>query len=186
MTAVTEPATRRRPEVVIRRLDALSARRHLDDLADLLVDSVEGGASVSFVAPLAHYEARDWFAGVLNEMDLGRRVVLAAFLDDRLVGCVQLMLSWQSNATHRAEVQKMLVHRSARRLGVGARLMKQLEVEARALGRTLLILDTETGSDAEHLYAHMGWTKVGVIPDYAMRPDRSGLRPTSLWYRRLD
>jgi GNAT superfamily N-acetyltransferase len=119
-------------------------------------------------------------------MDLGRRVVLAAFLDDRLVGCVQLMLSWQSNATHRAEVQKMLVHRSARRLGVGARLMKQLEVEARALGRTLLILDTETGSDAEHLYAHLGWIKVGVIPDYAMRPDRSGLRPTSLWYRRLD
>jgi GNAT superfamily N-acetyltransferase len=80
----------------------------------------------------------------------------------------------------------MLVHRSARRLGVGARLMKQLEVEARALGRTLLILDTETGSDAEQLYAHMGWIKVGVIPDYAMRPDRSGLRPTSLWYRRLD
>jgi hypothetical protein len=87
--------------VVIRRLDALSARRHLDDLADLLVDSVEGGASVSFVAPLAHYEARDWFAGVLNEMDLGRRVVLAAFLDDRLVGCVQLMLSWQSSTRRR-------------------------------------------------------------------------------------
>jgi len=186
VTAVPEPAAGRRPEVVIRRLDALSARRHLDDLADLLVDSVEGGASVSFVAPLAHYEARDWFAGVLNEMDLGRRVVLAAFLDERLVGCVQLVPSWQSNATHRAEVQKMLVHRSARRLGVGARLMKQLEIEARALGRTLLILDTEMGSDAEHLYAHMGWIKVGVIPDYAMRPDRSGLRPTSLWYRRLD
>jgi hypothetical protein len=64
--------------------------------------------------------------------------------------------------------------------------MKQLETEARALGRTLLILDTETGSDAEHLYAHMGWVKVGVIPDYAMRPDRSRLRPTSLWYRQLD
>ena len=87
MTAVPERPAGRRPEVVIRRLDALSARRHLDDLADLLVDSVEGGASVSCVAPLAHYEARDWFAGVLNEMDLGRRVVLAAFLEDRLVGC---------------------------------------------------------------------------------------------------
>jgi len=186
VTALPEPAAKRGPEVDIRRLDALSARRHLDDLADLLVDSVEGGASVSFIAPLAHYEARDWFAGVLHEMDLGRRVVLAAFLEDRLVGCAQLVLSWQSNATHRAEVQKMLVHRSARRRGIGARLMRQLEVEARALGRTLLTLDTETGSDAEHLYAHLGWTKVGVIPDYAMRPDRSGLRPTSLWYRRLD
>jgi GNAT superfamily N-acetyltransferase len=186
VSAVSKPAGKSRPEVTVRRLDALSARRHLDDLADLLVDAVEGGASVSFVAPLAHYEARDWFAGVLHEMELGRRVVLAAFLGDRLVGCAQLVLAWQSNATHRAEVQKMVVHRSARRQGIGALLMHRLEVEARALGRTLLILDTETGSDAEQLYSHMGWTRVGVFPDYAMRPDRSGLRPTSLWYRRLD
>lgn len=186
MSALPEPITKSRPEVVIRRLDAISARRHLDELADLLVDAVEGGASVSFVAPLAHYEARDWFAGVLHEMELGRRVVLAAMLGGRVVGCAQLVLAWQSNATHRAEVQKMLVHRSARRMGIGARLMRRLEVEARALGRTLLILDTETGSDAEHLYSHMGWVRVGVIPDYAMRPDRAGLRPTSLWYRRLD
>lgn len=186
VSAVSEPAGKNRPEVTVRRLDALSARRHLDDLADLLVDAVEGGSSVSFVAPLAHYEARDWFAGVLHEMELGRRVVLAAFLGDRLVGCAQLVLAWQSNATHRAEVQKMVVHRSARRMGIGALLMHRLEVEARALGRTLLILDTETGSDAEHLYSHMGWTRVGVYPDYAMRPDGSGLRPTSLWYRRLD
>jgi len=186
VTALPEPTARGRPEVVIRRLDSVSARRHLDDLADLLVDSVEGGASVSFLAPLAHYEARDWFAGVLHEMDLGRRVVLAAFLGNLVVGCAQLVLAWQANATHRAEVQKMLVHRSARRMGVGARLMRQVEAEARALGRTLLILDTETGSDAEHLYSHLGWIKVGVIPDYAMRPDGSGLRPTSLWYRQLD
>ena len=185
VTALPEPTVRGRPEVAIRRLDSVSARRHLDDLADLLVDSVEGGASVSFLAPLAHYEARDWFAGVLHEMDLGRRVLLAAFLGNRLVGCAQLVLAWQANAAHRAEVQKMMVHRSARRMGVGARLMRQVEVEARALGRTLLILDTETGSDAEHLYSHLGWIKVGVIPDYAMRPDGSGLRPTSLWYRRI-
>ena len=118
MTALPEPTARGRPEVVIRRLDSVSARRHLDDLADLLVDSVEGGASVSFLAPLAHYEARDWFAGVLHEMDLGRRVVLAAFLGNLVVGCAQLVLAWQANATHRAEVQKMLVHRSARRIGL--------------------------------------------------------------------
>ncbi len=186
VSAMPEPSGTTRPEVTVRRLDAPSARRHLDDLADLLVDAVEAGASVSFVAPLAHYEARDWFAGVLHEMDLGRRVVLAAFLGDRLVGCVQLVLAWQSNATHRAEVQKMLVHRDARRRGVGALLLQRLEAEARALGRTLLVLDTETGSDAEHLYSHMGWIRVGVYPDYAMRPDGSGLRPTSLWYRRLD
>ena len=118
VTALPEPTVRSRPEVVIRRLDSVSARRHLDDLADLLVDSVEGGASVSFLAPLAHYEARDWFAGVLHEMDLGRRVVLAAFLGNLVVGCAQLVLAWQANATHRAEVQKMLVHRSARRIGL--------------------------------------------------------------------
>lgn len=181
-----EPAAGGRTEVVIRRLDAISARRHLDELAELLVDAVEGGASVSFVAPLARYEARDWFAGVLHEMELGRRVVLAAFIGGRVVGCAQLVLAWQSNASHRAEVQKMLVHRSARRRGIGARLMRRLEVEARTLGRTLLILDTETGSDAEHLYSHLGWVRVGVVPDYAMRPDGSGLRPTSLWYRRLE
>jgi len=180
-----EPTARGRPEVVIRRLDSVSARRHLDELADLLVDAVAGGASVSFLAPLAHYEARDWFAGVLHEMDLRRRVVLAAFVGNRVVGSAQLVLAWQANAAHRAEVQKMLVHRSARRMGVGDRLMRQIEVEARALGRTLLVLDTETGSDAEHLYSHLGWIKVGVIPDYAMRPDGSGLRSTSLWYRRL-
>jgi GNAT superfamily N-acetyltransferase len=181
-----EPLPEGRSEVTVRRLDAISARRHLDELADLLVDAVQGGASVSFVAPLAHYEARDWFAGVLHEMELGRRVVLAAFMGGRVVGCAQLVLAWQSNASHRAEVQKMLVHRSARRRGIGARLMRRLEAEARALGRTLLTLDTETGSDAEHLYSHLGWTKVGVIPDYALRPDGSGLRPTSLWYRKLD
>jgi GNAT superfamily N-acetyltransferase len=181
-----EPVPEGRVDVVIRRLDAISARRHLDELADLLVDAVEGGASVSFIAPLAHYEARDWFAGVLHEMELGRRVVLAAFMGGRVVGSAQLVLAWQANATHRAEVQKMLVHRSARRRGIGARLMRRLEAEARALGRTLLILDTETGSDAEQLYSHLGWCRVGVIPDYAMRPDGSGLRPASLWYRRLE
>lgn len=186
VSAMLEPLPEGRSEVTIRRLDALSARRHLDELADLLVDAVQGGASVSFVAPLAHYEARDWFAGVLHEMELGRRVVLAAFMGGRVVGCAQLVLAWQSNASHRGEVQKMLVHRSARRRGIGARLMRRLEAEARALGRTLLTLDTETGSDAEHLYSHLGWTKVGVIPDYALRPDGSGLRPTSLWYRKLD
>jgi GNAT superfamily N-acetyltransferase len=187
VAALSEPsAAARQPEVVIRRLDSQAARRHLDELADLLVDAVAGGASVSFVAPLSHYEARDWFAGVLHEMELGRRVMLAAFMAGRVVGCAQLVLAWQSNATHRAEVQKMLVHGSARRRGVGARLMRRLEVEARALGRTLLVLDTETGSDAEHLYAHLGWTRVGVIPDYAMRPDGAGLRATSLWYRKLD
>lgn len=176
----------RQPDILIRRLDAVSARRRLDELAELLVDAVDGGASVSFVAPLARYEARDWFAGVLHEMELGRRVVLAAFMGGRVVGCAQLVLAWQSNASHRAEVQKMLVHRSVRRRGIGARLMRRLEAEARAMGRTLLVLDTETGSDAEHLYSHLGWTRVGVIPDYALRPDGSGLRSTSLWYRKLD
>ncbi len=186
MGAMPEPAAVRRTEVVVRRLDPVGLRRHLDELADLLVDAVESGASVSFLAPLSHAEARHWFAATLTEMELGRRVVLAAFMGGRLVGCAQLVLAWQANASHRAEVQKMLVHRAARRRGIGARLMRRLEAEARTLGRTLLVLDTETGSDAEHLYSHLGWTRVGVIPDYAMRPDRSGLRPTSLWYRSID
>jgi GNAT superfamily N-acetyltransferase len=186
VSAMPEPLAARRPELVIRRLDATAVRRHLDELADLLVDAVESGASVSFLAPLSHAEARQWFAATLSEVELGRRVVCAAFTGGRVVGCAQLVLAWQANASHRAEVQKMLVRRAARRRGIGARLMRRLEAEARAMGRTLLLLDTETGSDAEHLYSHLGWTRVGVIPDYAMRPDRSGLRPTSLWYRRLD
>jgi GNAT superfamily N-acetyltransferase len=157
--------------VEIRRLDAGEARLHIDGLARVLADCVAGGASVSFMAPFSQQDARDVFGGVVADVEQGRRVLLAAFADGELVGTVQVLLALPPNQPHRAEIMKLLVHRSARRRGVAERLMQRAEAEARAEGRTLLVLDAVTGGDAERLYARIGWTKVGVIPGYALFPD---------------
>jgi GNAT superfamily N-acetyltransferase len=168
----------------IRRLDAAGARGLLDGLAAVLVDCVEGGASVSYMAPFSHEDARAAFEAVVADLEQGRRVLLAAFDDRDVVGTVQISLAMPPNQPHRGDIAKLLVRRSARRRGVAAQLMEAAEREARAEGRTLLVLDTVTGDDAERLYARLGWTRVGVIPNYALYPDG---RPcdTTVFYKEL-
>jgi GNAT superfamily N-acetyltransferase len=143
----------------------------LDGLAAVLVDCVEGGASVSYMAPFSHEQARDAFDVVAEDVDQGRRLLLAAFLNGDVVGTVQVVLAVPPNQPHRAEIAKLLVHRSARRRGIAQLLMERAEAEARAEGKTLLVLDTVTGDSAERLYLRLGWTRVGVIPGYALYPD---------------
>ena len=168
----------------IRRLDGGAARAELDRLAAVLHDCVEGGASVRYLAPFSLDDARAAFEAVAAEVDGGRRVLLAAYDDGELVGTVQVVPAAQPNSPHRGEIVQLLVHRSARRRGVAAQLMDAAEAEARAEGRTLLVLDTVTGDAAERLYERLGWTKVGVIPDYALYPDG---RPcdTTVFFKRL-
>ena len=157
--------------IEIRRLAGTELHEQLDGLAAVLADCVAGGASVSYLAPFSHEQARAEFEAMAAEAEKGRRVILAAFADARLVGTVQVILALPPNQPHRAEIAKLLVHRSARRRGIARLLMERAEAEARAEGKTLLVLDTVTGDDAERLYTRLGWTRVGVIPGYALYPD---------------
>jgi len=172
------PAT---PQIDVRRLAAPELRTHLDALAAVLADCVAGGASVSYMSPFSQDDARAQFASWAAEVEDGTRLLLAAFRDDEVVGTVQVVFAAPPNQPHRADVAKLLVHRSARRLGVAQRLMEHAEAEARAEGRTLLVLDTVTGDDAERLYERLGWTRVGVIPNYALYPDGRTCDTTVFW-----
>jgi ribosomal protein S18 acetylase RimI-like enzyme len=171
--------------VDVRRLEAGEARAHLDGLAAVLVDCVEGGASVSYMAPFPLADGRAAFEGVAGDVEEGRRVLLAAFDDGNVVGTVQVNLATPPNQPHRADIAKLLVRRSARRRGVAAQLMEAAEREALAEGKTLLVLDTVTGDAAEHLYERLGWTRVGVIPNYALYPD-GRLCDTTVFYKALE
>jgi GNAT superfamily N-acetyltransferase len=159
------------------------ARR--DALIDLLVDVVEDGASVNFVWPMTRAKAAAWWDGALASQARGERLIFVAGAGDVVDGTVQLMLAPQENQPHRADLAKMLVHRGARRQGLGAALLQAAEAEARRLGRTLLTLDTETGSAGDRLYATSGWTKFGEVPGYALRADGSATAPASFFYKRL-
>jgi ribosomal protein S18 acetylase RimI-like enzyme len=170
--------------IEVRRLGADELREQLDGLASVLLDCVEGGASVSYMAPFTHADARAAFEGFADEAEQGRRLIIAAFEADELVGTVQVVYALPPNQPHRADIAKLLVHRKARRRGVAQQLMAQAEEEALAQGRTLLVLDTVTGDDAERLYERLGFTRVGVIPNYALYPDG---RPcaTTVFYKDL-
>jgi GNAT superfamily N-acetyltransferase len=165
------PAMPATEQIEIRRLGAAEAREQLDALAAVLADCVAGGASVSYMAPFSHEDARAVFEAWAAEVEQGRRLILAAFADDELVGTVQVILALPPNQPHRAEIAKLLVHRSARKRGIARLLMERAEAEARAEGKTLLVLDAVTGGDAARLYERMGWTTVGVIPGFALYPD---------------
>ncbi len=162
---------RPREQAEIRRLDAPEVREQLDELAAVLVDCVEGGASVGYLAPLSQSEAREVYEAYARDVEHGRRLLLAAFAEGTLVGTVQVVFAPHPNQPHRADIARMLVRRSARRMGIGRRLMDRAEAEARAEGKTLLVLDTVTGDSAERLYERLGWNRVGVIPGYALSPD---------------
>ena len=168
-------------QIEIRRLDPSEARTQLDGLAEVLLDVVEGGASVGYMAPFSLEDARAAFDAFVAEVEQGRRLLLAAFQDGRPIGTVQIVLTLPPNQPHRGEIAKLLVHRSARRRGVAARLMEAAEAEARSVGKTLLVLDTVTGDPAERLYERLGWTRVGVIPGYALYPDGRPCSTTVFW-----
>jgi GNAT superfamily N-acetyltransferase len=161
----------RTDEVSVRRVDANEAAACVEALADVLMDCVEGGASVSFMLPLPREKAVAFWRGVAQGVARGERVLLVAEDGDgQLVGTVQLVMAMPDNQPHRGDIAKMLVHRKARRRGVAQRLMAAIEDEARKEGRTVLVLDTVTGSNAERLYERAGWQRVGVIPKYALMP----------------
>ena len=151
-----------------RRLHALDDAQ-IDGLADVLIDCVEGGASVSFMAPLTRERAEDFWRRVAAGVHAGERALLVAEDGGGICGTVQLVLDLPENQPHRADVSKMLVHRRARRRGLGAALMRAAENHARELSCSLLVLDTAS-PEAERLYARLGWQLCGTIPRYALMP----------------
>ena len=171
------------PGITIRRLLSVDDAQ-IEGLADVLIDSIDGGASVSFMHPLAPARAQAFWRRVAAGVAAGERALLVAEDESGIVGTVQLVLEQPENQPHRADLSKMLVHRRVRRQGLGAALMRAAEDMARDCGKTLLVLDTVTGSDAERLYMRLDWVRVGIIPDFALL-SRGGLSPTTVFYKAL-
>ena len=169
--------------ITIEPLTGPVANGDLELLTDLLLDVVDGNASVSFMAGLPRSEARDWWRRTIDGAD-ARAAILVARDESGIAGSVQLHPAWAPNQPHRADVAKLLVHRRARRRGLARALMADLEARAVANGFTLLVLDTCQGTPAEQLYRGLGWTEVGVIPQFALTPD-GGNCDTVLFYKQI-
>ncbi len=167
----------------IRRLTGVSDAE-IQGLARILIDCVDGGASVGFMHPLSPENALAYWRGIAADVARGARALLVAADQSGILGTVQIVLDQPENQPHRGDISKMLVHRRARRRGIGAALMHAAEAVARDCGKSLLVLDTASG-DAERLYARLGWILVGLIPDYALWP-AGGFCDTSVFYRKLD
>jgi GNAT superfamily N-acetyltransferase len=167
----------------VRRLSSVTDA-DVEQLADVLIDCVEGGASVSFMAPLTRARATAFWRTVADGVHNGLRVLIVAEDAQGFCGTVQLIFDLPENQPHRADVAKMLVHRRARRQGLGAALMREAEAAAIACGKTLLVLDTVTGTTADRLYTRLGWVRVGEVPEYALMPDGTPC-PTTFFYRKL-
>ncbi len=163
---MTDPAA-----ISIRSLDAAETEARLGELSSILVDAVAHGASVNFLAGFSHEEGRAFWRGQMPGLARGEKQLLVGDDGQRLVGTVMLTFAHQPNAPHRAEIGKMLVLSSARRQGLGRRLLAAAEAAAQAAGRTLLMLDTETGSAGEMLYRSCGWIEVGRVPGHSLTPD---------------
>ena len=182
MADTTPGRTGASPAATVRRLhelDAADAR----GLAELLIDCVDGGASVSFMQPLSMARALAFWHGVAAGVARGERALIVAEDASGIVGTVQLVLDQPENQPHRADLSKMLVRRSARRLGLGEALMRAAEAAARECGKSLLVLDTAS-ADAERLYARLGWQRCGTVPGFALLP-QGGLCATTFFYREL-
>jgi GNAT superfamily N-acetyltransferase len=172
-------------DLTVRRIGANEAAACVEPLADLLIDCVQGGASVSFMWPLPRDKALAFWRSVADGVARGERVLLIAEdAQGRIVGTVQMIVSLPDNQPHRADIAKMLVHRSARRRGIAQRLMAALDAAAREDGKTVLVLDTVTGGDAERLYERAGWQRVGSVPKYALMPDGE-FCATTFFYKHL-
>jgi GNAT superfamily N-acetyltransferase len=173
-------------QVSLRSLSPQEAKEQIGALSAVLIDCVAGGASVSFMAPLSQERANAFWRGVAEGVASGERILLVA--QDRssgqIVGTVQVVFAQPENQPHRADIAKMLVHRQARKRGLGAALMRAAEDAARKAGKSLLVLDTVTGGDAERLYERLGWMRSGVIPNYALWP-QGGLCDTTVFYKQI-
>lgn len=156
--------------VTVRAISGAEAELLAAQLADILLDCVDGGASVSFLAPLSRDRAETYWRTVAASVSSGERVLLVAEADGLVQGTAQLVLAQPENQPHRADVSKVLVHRAARRRGIGAVLMAAIDAEARAADKSVLVLDTAS-AEAERLYLRSGWSRVGAIPNYALLPD---------------
>ncbi len=172
--------------ILIRNLSPQEAGERIGALSAVLIDCVEGGASVSFMSPLTRERADAFWQGVAEGVAQGERILLVAQEETggRIVGTVQVVLKQPENQPHRADIAKMLVMGQARKRGIGAALMMAAEDAARAAGKTVLVLDTVTGGDAERLYERVGWIKSGVIPNYALWP-KGGFCDTTVFYKQL-
>lgn len=168
--------------IAVRRIETAEPAA-LHGLCRLLQDAVQGGASVGFLAPVATATAERYWGGVFAELARNARLWVAE-IDGRVVGSVQLDCCGKENGRHRAELQKLFVLRECRGRGIASMLLEAVEAYARGEGRTLLVLDTETGSPAEEVYRRRGWQYGGSIPDYATTPD-GHLHPTSYYFKRL-
>ena len=168
---------------MIQRLYTLDDAQ-IDELAEVVIDCVEGGASVSFMHPLLPDRAVAFWRRVAADVAAGKRALLVAEDAQGLCGTVQLIFDLPENQPHRADLAKMLVHRRARRQGLGAALMRAAEATASDCGKTLLVLDAVTDGDAARLYARLGWVRVGDIPNYALMP-RGGFCSTTVFYHTL-
>ena len=172
-------------KITVRRVSGDEAMACVDALADVLIDCVEGGASVSFMLPISRRTALEFWTRVADGVMSNERILLVAEnASGRIVGTVQLITALPENQPHRADVAKMLVHRDARRRGVARHLMDTLDEVARAAGKSVLVLDTVTGGDAERLYERAGWQRVGDVPNYALMPDGT-LCGTTFYYKQL-
>ena len=168
--------------ITSRRLAPAEAQAAASALADVLLDCVASGASVSFMADLTRADAEAFWREQARAGD--ERAILVAEDDLGICGVVQVIPAWPPNQPHRADISKMLVHRRGRRRGAAEALLAAAEGAARDMNRTLLVLDTVTGGAAEALYAKRGWTRVGVIPDYALMPD-GAMSATTVFYKTL-
>jgi ribosomal protein S18 acetylase RimI-like enzyme len=167
-------------------LNARETHEQAGALAGILIACVHGGASVSFMAPLSLEKAKAFWHDVADAIERMERHLLVARETNtgRLLGTVQIHLKQPENQPHRGEIAKMLVHPQARCRGIGGKLVRSAEDAARAAGKTLLVLDTATGGDAERLYERLGWIRAGIIPDYALWPD-GRLCSTTIFYKGL-
>lgn len=173
-------------KIRIVELDNTAIEHRLEALSYILADSVNAGASISFMTPFSYQDALlFWSKNVHPEVAAGRRVAFGAIRGDELLGTVQLITSMPPNQSHRCEVAKMMVHPLARRLGIGRLLMNHTLEHARKLGKTLITLDTRTGDVAEPLYASVGFEIAGIIPDFAWDSDGKAKHATTYMYRQL-
>lgn len=164
----------------IRSLSPVEAAIAAPALAAVLLDCVQGGASVSFMADLTLEQAEAFWRGQAEAAD--GRAILVAEDEAGVLGVVQVIPAWAPNQPHRVDISKLLVHRRARRRGAAEALMRAAETAAAAMGRTSMTLDTVTGGAADFLYEKLGWTRVGVIPDYALMPD-GAMASTTIFFK---
>jgi len=168
----------------IRTLSKAPDPRQLEDLCALLIDAVEGGASLGFLKPMEPERARAYWETAARAVQAGDKALLVAEIEGAILGTVQVVLEMPQNQPHRGEISKMIVHTQVRQLGLGMRLLVAAEERAHIAGKSLLVLDTQTGSAAEHLYRKAGYTPLPPLPDYALTPD-GVLAPTTIFWKRI-